>query len=56
MQLLRTRKAEIHDLDRVERIVKLLSMVNCTPDFPDPPKVATGCSDLFVDVFGEAGR
>ena len=56
MQLLRTLKAELHDLDRVERIVKLLSMVNCTPDFPDPPKVANGCSDLFVDVFGEAGR
>ena len=56
MQLLHTRKAEIHDLDRVERIVKLLSMVNCTPDFPDSPKVANGCSDLFVDVFGEAGR
>lgn len=56
MQLLRTLKAEIGDLDRVERVVKLLSMVNSTPDFPDPPKVANGCSDLLIEVFGEAGR
>jgi enamine deaminase RidA (YjgF/YER057c/UK114 family) len=44
------------DLDRVEDIVKVLGMVNATPDFNDPPKVINGCSDLFVDVFGEAGR
>jgi enamine deaminase RidA (YjgF/YER057c/UK114 family) len=56
MQLLRTLKAEVEDLDRVERIVKLLCMVNCSPDFPDPPKVANGCSDLLVDIFGDAGR
>ena len=43
-------------LDRVDYIVKLLGMVNATPDFNDPPKVINGCSDLFVDVFGEAGR
>ena len=56
MQLLRTLKAEFGDLDRVERVVKLLCMVNCTPDFTDPPKVANGCSDLLIDVYGEAGR
>lgn len=56
MQLLRTLKAEFRDLDRVERIVKLLCMVNCTADFIDPPKVANGCSDLLIDVFGEAGQ
>ena len=56
MQLLRTLKAELGDIDVVERVVKLLCMVNCTPDFLDPPKVANGCSDLLVDVFGEAGR
>jgi enamine deaminase RidA (YjgF/YER057c/UK114 family) len=43
-------------LDRVDYIVKLLGMVNATPNFNDPPKVINGCSDLFVDVFGEAGR
>jgi enamine deaminase RidA (YjgF/YER057c/UK114 family) len=44
------------DLDRVEGIVKVLGMVNATPDFEDHPQVINGCSDLFVEVFGEAGR
>lgn len=43
-------------LDRVDFIVKLLGMVNAAPNFNDSPKVINGCSDLFVDVFGEAGR
>jgi enamine deaminase RidA (YjgF/YER057c/UK114 family) len=44
------------DLDRVEDIVKVLGMVNAAPDFADHPKVINGCSDLFVEVFGERGR
>ena len=44
------------DLDRVEDIVKVLGMVNAAPDFEDHPKVVNGCSDLFVEVFGERGR
>jgi enamine deaminase RidA (YjgF/YER057c/UK114 family) len=44
------------DLDRVEDIVKVLGMVNAAPDFADHPKVVNGCSDLFVEVFGERGR
>jgi len=44
------------DLDRVEGIVKVLGMVNAAPDFEDHPKVVNGCSDLFVEVFGERGR
>ena len=44
------------DLDRVEGIVKVLGMVNAAPEFEDHPKVVNGCSDLFVEVFGEAGR
>ena len=44
------------DLDRVEDIVKVLGMVNAAPDFEDYPKVVNGCSDLFVEVFGEHGR
>lgn len=44
------------NLDRVEGIVKVLGMVNAAPDFEDHPKVVNGCSDLFVEVFGEAGR
>ena len=44
------------DLDRVEGIVKVLGMVNAVPDFEDHPKVVNGCSDLFVEVFGERGQ
>jgi enamine deaminase RidA (YjgF/YER057c/UK114 family) len=44
------------DLDRVEGIVKVLGMVNAAPDFEDHPKVVNGCSDLFVEVFGDRGR
>ena len=44
------------DLDRVRRIVKVLGMVNAAPDFGDQPRVVNGCSDLFVEVFGERGR
>src|ERR1700722_5599713 len=43
-------------LDTVRRVVKLTGFVNATDDFRDPPKVINGCSDLLVDVFGEAGR
>lgn len=49
-------KQEIGDLDRVKRVVKLLGMVNCTPDFTDQPKVINGASDLLVAAFGDAGR
>jgi enamine deaminase RidA (YjgF/YER057c/UK114 family) len=46
----------LSSLDRVDFIVKLLGMVNAVPDFNDSPKVINGCSDLFVEIFGEAGR
>ena len=49
-------KQEIGDLDRVKRVVKLLGMVNCTPDFGDQPKVVNGASDLLVALYGERGR
>ena len=54
--IIATAKDALGDLDRVKRVVKLLGMVNSTPDFADQPKVINGCSDLFVEVFGEAGR
>jgi enamine deaminase RidA (YjgF/YER057c/UK114 family) len=44
------------DLDRVKRVVKLVVFVNAAPDFTKHPEVANGASDLFVAVFGEAGR
>lgn len=43
-------------LDKVRRVVKTLGMVNAAPHFNDTPKVMNGFSDLFVEVFGEAGR
>ena len=49
-------KAEIGNLDRVKRIVKVLGMVNCGPDFGDQPKVINGYSDLMVKVFGDKGK
>jgi enamine deaminase RidA (YjgF/YER057c/UK114 family) len=44
------------NLDRVRRAVKLGGFVNGTPDFPDSPTVVNGCSDLMVEIFGDAGR
>ena len=56
INLLARLKDALGDLDKVERIVKLLSMVNASPDFTQTPAVANGCSDLLVEVFGERGR
>lgn len=56
LNLLATLKNELGDLDKIKRVVKLLCMVNCAPDFGDPPKVANGASDLLVELYGEAGR
>ena len=44
------------NLGRVRRVVKLLGMVNAVPTFGDHPRVINGCSDLFVKVFGDAGK
>ena len=49
-------KAALGDLGRIKRVVKLGGFVNSHPDFTDIPQVINGCSDLMVDVFGEAGR
>ncbi len=56
LNMLATLKAELGELRRVRRIVKLLGMVNCTEDFSRVPDVVNGASDLFVAVFGDAGR
>jgi enamine deaminase RidA (YjgF/YER057c/UK114 family) len=56
LQLLATAKDALGDLDRIVRVVKLLGMVNSSPDFERQPQVINGCSDLFVEVLGEAGR
>lgn len=52
LNLLAVLRAEVGSLDRVTRVVKLLGMVNATPDFTEHSKVINGCSDLLVEVFG----
>ena len=52
LNLLATLRAELGDLDRARRVVKLLGMVNAAPDFTEHSKVINGCSDLLVEVFG----
>jgi enamine deaminase RidA (YjgF/YER057c/UK114 family) len=54
--LLAAMRDALGSLDRVDYVVKLLGMVNAVPDFNDSPKVINGCSDLFVEIFGDAGR
>ena len=56
LNLLAVLRAELGSLDHVSSIVKLLGMVNCAPGFNDTPGVINGCSDLLMEVFGEAGR
>ena len=52
LAILATLRSELGSLDRVKRVIKVLGMVNCTPDFRDHPQVINGCSELFRDVFG----
>jgi enamine deaminase RidA (YjgF/YER057c/UK114 family) len=49
-------KKELGNLDRIKRVVKVLGMVNCEPDFRDHPKVINGFSDLLVALLGEKGK
>ena len=56
IDLIAVMRAELGSLDKVRRVVKLLGMVNAVPEFEDQPKVINGCSDLFVEVFGERGK
>ncbi len=54
--LLANMRAAVGSLDRVAQIVRVFGMVRCTPDFGKQPETINGCTDLFVDIFGEAGR
>jgi enamine deaminase RidA (YjgF/YER057c/UK114 family) len=56
ISLLSTLKAEIGDLNKVKRIVRVFGMVNAVPTFEQHPQVINGCSDLMVQVFGENGK
>lgn len=54
--ILSTLKAELGDLNKVKRIVKVLGMVNCTENYGNQPNVMNGFSDLMVAVFGDKGK
>lgn len=56
INLLSVLKSHVGDLNKVEKIVKVLGMVNAESDFEDHPKVINGFSDLMVEVFGERGK
>lgn len=56
LTILATLKAQIGSLDRIERVVKVLGMVNAAPDFKKHPSVINGFSELMVELFGEKGR
>ncbi|MEZ6108635.1 MAG: RidA family protein [Pirellulaceae bacterium] len=53
LAILATLRQGLGSLDRIKRVVKLLGMVNCTPDFAQHPAVINGCSELFAQVFGD---
>jgi len=52
LAILATLRSHLGNLDRVVRVIKVLGMVNCTPEFRDHPAVINGCSELFAEVFG----
>lgn len=53
--LLSVVRKELGSLDKIVRVVKVLGMVNATPDFKRHPEVINGCSELFLEVFGNNG-
>ena len=53
LAILATIRSELGSLDHVKRVVKVLGMVNSTPEFRDHPAVINGCSELFADVYGK---
>ncbi len=53
LAILATLKANLGSLDRIKRVIKVLGMVNATPDFERHPFVINGCSELFAHVWGE---
>ena len=56
LNLLARMKAELGDLDKVTRILKVVGMVNSTPNFAEQARVVDGASDIFVDLYGDRGR
>lgn len=55
LTILATLRSQLGSLDRIKRVVKVLGMVNSTPDFTRHPQVINGFSELFREIFGEEG-
>ena len=53
LAILATLKANLGSLDRIKRVIKVLGMVNCVPEFERHPYIINGCSELFAKVWGE---
>ncbi|HWD89155.1 MAG TPA: RidA family protein [Mucilaginibacter sp.] len=53
LAILSTIKTSLGSLNKVKRVIKVLGMVNCTPDFQKHPYIINGCSELFAKVWGE---
>ncbi|MFB9844283.1 RidA family protein [Mucilaginibacter ginsenosidivorans] len=53
LAILATLKANLGSLNKIKRVIKVLGMVNCTPDFEKHPFIINGCSELFAKVWGE---
>ena len=53
LAILSSLKAELGDLQKIKRVMKVLGMVNATPDYEKHPIVINGCSELFVELWGE---
>jgi len=56
LNMLANMRSALGSLDKVDTILKVLGMVRGTPEFGEQPEVINGCTDLFVEVFGDAGR
>lgn len=56
LNLLSAAKSAVGDLGRIRQVVKVLGMVNSVPGWTEQPQVINGCSELFVDIFGERGQ
>jgi enamine deaminase RidA (YjgF/YER057c/UK114 family) len=53
LTMISTIRTHVGHLDKIKRVIKVLGMVNCTPDFERHPYVINGCSELFAEIWGE---
>lgn len=56
LNMLATLKSAVGELNRIVAVARVIGMVNADPTFTKHPKIIDGCSDLLVDVLGDAGR